>query len=139
MRGGMRKTPDVNWSAVEILLRNRAPVTLSHAFASDRARRHRQSLHARSMADYDDQTLPAFRRDLVQRDEGCQGILFSDVRRSYRDDGGNRKSASSFNGSDLLLLAKLADLAHTEIEKLRANDKVQRISFFSLAVRRQAW
>jgi hypothetical protein len=33
----------------------------------------------------------------------------------------------------------LAGLAHTEIEKLRANDKVQRISSFSLAVRRQAW
>ena len=43
--------------------------------------------------------------------------------RSYKDAEGNWKSASSFNGSDLLLLAKLADLAHTEVEKLRANDK----------------
>ena len=42
--------------------------------------------------------------------------------RSYKDAEGTWKSADSFDGSDLLLPAKLADLAHTEIEELRAND-----------------
>ena len=42
--------------------------------------------------------------------------------RSYKD-GDTRKSSDSFNSSGLLLLAKLADHAHSEIEKLRANDK----------------
>ena len=43
--------------------------------------------------------------------------------RSYRDDAGNWKSTSSFNSGDLLLLAKVADLAHTEISKLRSGDR----------------
>lgn len=43
--------------------------------------------------------------------------------RSYRDDGGNWKSTNTFNAGDLLLLAKVADMAHTEIAKLRANDR----------------
>ena len=43
--------------------------------------------------------------------------------RSYRDDAGNWKSTSTFNSGDLLLLAKCADMAHTEITKLRANDR----------------
>jgi hypothetical protein len=42
--------------------------------------------------------------------------------RSYKD-GDTWKSSDSFNSSGLLLLAKLADHAHSEIEKLRANDK----------------
>jgi len=43
--------------------------------------------------------------------------------RSYRDDGGNWKSTGTFNSGDLLLLAKVADLAHTEISKLRSQDR----------------
>jgi hypothetical protein len=43
--------------------------------------------------------------------------------RTYKDKEGKYQSSDSFNGSDLLLLAKVADLAHTEIEKLRGNDK----------------
>ena len=43
--------------------------------------------------------------------------------RSCKDDDGNWKSTSSFNGADYLLLAKLADVAHNEVEKLRAKDK----------------
>ena len=35
--------------------------------------------------------------------------------RRYRDKDGNWKSTHSFNTDDLLLLAKLADKAHTEI------------------------
>ncbi len=61
----------------------------------------------------------------IWRNETKDGKAFYSVtfERSYRDDGGNWKSSDSFNGSDLLLLAKLADQAHTEVEKLRANDK----------------
>lgn len=43
--------------------------------------------------------------------------------RSYRDEAGNWKSATSFNSSELLLLAKVADLVHTEISKLQASDR----------------
>jgi hypothetical protein len=40
--------------------------------------------------------------------------------RRYRDAKGEWHSAQSFNLVDLLVLAKLADEAHTEIMKLRA-------------------
>lgn len=43
--------------------------------------------------------------------------------RSYKDDDGNWKRSTSFNSDDLLKLAKLADMAHTEIERLRAADR----------------
>jgi hypothetical protein len=43
--------------------------------------------------------------------------------RSYKDADGKWKSSDSFNEGDLLLLAKAADQAHSEIVKLRANDK----------------
>jgi hypothetical protein len=43
--------------------------------------------------------------------------------RSYKDDAGNWKSTGTFNAGDLLLLAKVADLAHTEISKLQAGDR----------------
>jgi hypothetical protein len=43
--------------------------------------------------------------------------------RSFKDDAGNWKSATSFNSGELLLLAKVADLAHTEISKLQAADR----------------
>ena len=40
--------------------------------------------------------------------------------RRYRDGQGNWHSSKSFNPDDLLILAKLADQAHTEITKIRA-------------------
>jgi len=43
--------------------------------------------------------------------------------RSYKDDAGKWQTSSTFNASDLLLLAKVADQAHSEIFKLRANDR----------------
>lgn len=39
--------------------------------------------------------------------------------RSYRDDKGNWQNSDSFGAADLLLLAKVADQAHSEILKLR--------------------
>jgi hypothetical protein len=60
----------------------------------------------------------------IWRNETKDGKAFYSVtfERSYKD-GDNWKSSDSFNGDQLLLLAKLADPAHTEVEKLRANDK----------------
>ena len=43
--------------------------------------------------------------------------------RSYKDDAGKWHTSSSFNAGDLLLLAKVADQAHTKIHELRANDR----------------
>ena len=43
--------------------------------------------------------------------------------RSYKDDGGKWHRSSSFNASDLLLLAKVSDLAHSKIYELRAADR----------------
>ena len=43
--------------------------------------------------------------------------------RNYKDDAGTWRSASSFNTGELLLLAKVADQAHTEILQLQASDR----------------
>ena len=40
--------------------------------------------------------------------------------RRYRDNDGNWQSTHSYNVDDLLILAKLADQAHTEITELRS-------------------
>jgi hypothetical protein len=45
------------------------------------------------------------------------------IERSYKDADGKWKSSDSLNESDLLLAGKVLDLAHTEVVKLRANDK----------------
>jgi hypothetical protein len=43
--------------------------------------------------------------------------------RSYKDDSGDWNYTGTFNAGDLLLLAKVADQAHTEISKLQASDR----------------
>lgn len=43
--------------------------------------------------------------------------------RSYRDEKGNWQNSDSFGLGDLLLLAKVADQAHSEIYKLRGTDR----------------
>jgi hypothetical protein len=47
------------------------------------------------------------------------------LERHYKDEMGNWKSTGTFNGDELLTVAKLADLAHTEISKLRSTDRQQ--------------
>jgi hypothetical protein len=60
----------------------------------------------------------------IWRNETAKGPAYSvTVERSYKDAEGNWKSSGSLNESDLLLTAKVLDLAHTEISKLRANDR----------------
>ena len=64
----------------------------------------------------------------IWRNESEKGEAFYNVtfERSYKDDKGEYQSSATFNASDLLLLAKVADCAHSEIYKLRASDRQAR-------------
>ena len=60
----------------------------------------------------------------IWRNTGKTGVFYSATfERSYKDESGKYQSSDSFPPADLLLLAKVADAAHTEILKLRANDR----------------
>ena len=60
----------------------------------------------------------------IWRNENEKGAFYSfTVERSYKDDAGKWHRSGSFNASDLLLLAKVSDLAHTKIHELRAADR----------------
>jgi hypothetical protein len=61
----------------------------------------------------------------IWRNQNQKGEVFfsTTFERSYKDDAGNWKSSDSFSHGDLLVLAKVADLAHSEIFKLRANER----------------
>jgi len=61
----------------------------------------------------------------IWRNENQKGEAFysATFERTYKDKEGKYQSSDSFNAQDLLLLAKVADLAHSEMVKLRANDK----------------
>jgi hypothetical protein len=49
-----------------------------------------------------------------------KGFFSVTFTRTYKDKEGKYQNADSFNGSDLLLLAKVADLTHSKLEELRA-------------------
>jgi len=61
----------------------------------------------------------------IWRNQTQKGEVFysTTFEKSYRDEAGNWKSSDSFNAADLLLLAKVADEAHTKIYELRASDR----------------
>jgi hypothetical protein len=60
----------------------------------------------------------------IWRNQSPKGVAYSvTFERSYKDEQGNYKSSTSFNTSELLLVSKIADLAHTEIYRLRAEDR----------------
>jgi len=63
----------------------------------------------------------------IWRNQNQKGDVFYSVtlERSFKDEKGKWQSSSTFNAGDLLVLAKVADLADTEIRKLRASDKQQ--------------
>jgi len=63
----------------------------------------------------------------IWRNENQKGDVFYSVtfERSFKNDNGKWQSSGTFNAGDLLVLAKVADLADTEIRRLRANDKQQ--------------
>ena len=52
-----------------------------------------------------------------------RGFYSVTIQRSYKTAEGEWKSSDSLNENDLLLAAKVLDLAHTEISKLRTNDR----------------
>ena len=59
-----------------------------------------------------------------ERDNGARfNVTFS---RSYRDSEGNWKSTSSFGRDDLLVVAKLADRAHSRIFALQREERKDR-------------
>ena len=59
----------------------------------------------------------------IWRNETPKGTFYSvTFERSYKDEAGKWQTSSTFNQSDLLLLAKAADLAHTATLQLRAED-----------------
>ena len=60
----------------------------------------------------------------IWRNQNAKGTFYSvTFERSYRDERNKWQTSSTFNAGDLLLLAKVADQAHSEIIKLRANDR----------------
>ena len=60
----------------------------------------------------------------IWRNENAKGTFYSTMfERSFKDDLGQWQRSDIFGAGDLLLLAKVADLAHSEIIKLRAADR----------------
>ncbi len=61
----------------------------------------------------------------IWRNENAKGEAYYSVtlQRRYKDAEGNWKSSDSLNEGDLLLAAKVLDLAHTEIVKFRTGDR----------------
>jgi len=60
----------------------------------------------------------------IWRNEHPKGVFYSvTFERRYKDDAGKWQTSSSFNENELLLLAKAADLAHSEILKFRGYDR----------------
>ena len=60
----------------------------------------------------------------IWRNETDNGSRFAvTFSRSYRDSGGKWQSSSSFRRDDLLVLAKVADQAHSRIFELRHEEK----------------
>jgi len=60
----------------------------------------------------------------IWKNSNAKGDFFTvTFERSYKDDAGHWQSSNSFNPSDLLLLAKVADQAHSKIYELRNADR----------------
>ena len=61
----------------------------------------------------------------IWRNENTKGEAYYSVtlQRRYKDAEDKWKNSDSFNENELLLAAKVLDLAHTEISKLRASDR----------------
>jgi hypothetical protein len=60
----------------------------------------------------------------IWRNQNPKGVFYSvSFERSFKDEAGKWQTSSTFNANDLLLLAKVADLAETKIRELRASDR----------------
>ena len=62
----------------------------------------------------------------IWKNFGEKGSFYSvDISRTYQDDQGNYHDAHSFSGSELLRVARLANIAYDEIAQHRAEDREQ--------------
>jgi hypothetical protein len=61
----------------------------------------------------------------IWRNENAEGEAFysATFERKYKDKEGKHRSSGNFSASDLLLLAKAADLAHTQMLGFRESDR----------------
>ena len=60
----------------------------------------------------------------IWKNEGENGVFFSvEFSRTYSDEKGNPKDTSSFSGSQLLKLARIAQKAYDRTAQLRENEK----------------
>jgi hypothetical protein len=60
----------------------------------------------------------------IWRKETEKSVLYSvTFEKSYKDSSGNWQNTSSFSESDLLLVAKAANLAHDKIQEQHSFDK----------------
>lgn len=60
----------------------------------------------------------------IWRNQQSTGPFYSvQFQKSYKDNEGHWQHSDAFASTDLLLLAKLADLAETEIRQLRSKDR----------------
>ena len=61
----------------------------------------------------------------IWRNENAKGEAFYSVtfEHTFKDKDGKYQHSSRFSASELLLLAKAADTAHTKIMELRASDR----------------
>jgi len=61
---------------------------------------------------------------IIWKNAGPKGVFYSVAfERSYKDESGKWQTSSTFNAQDLLLLAKAANEAESEIRRLRAADR----------------
>lgn len=58
-----------------------------------------------------------------RNDVNGQPVYNVTFEKTFKDGGGEYQSSSSFGVEHLLLVAKVADLAHSEIYRLRASDR----------------
>lgn len=66
---------------------------------------------------------------IIWRNPSPRGFAYSvTFERSYKDQAGQWQTSSSFNAVELLLLAKAADQAESEIRRLRAADRTSELS-----------
>ena len=62
----------------------------------------------------------------IWKNFGEKGNFYSvDFSRTYQDDQGNYHDSHSFSGSELLRIARMANLAYGEIATYRAEDATQ--------------
>jgi hypothetical protein len=60
---------------------------------------------------------------ILLRESDGKAYYTANIQRRYKDENGAWRYTETFFADDLLLVAKIADQAHTEIEKLKAADR----------------